>query len=69
MLQLCSTCGTSSQECQARLGTESAKKQAEVDHLGRLVEGLQLDKDILTQLKVVGGLHNIWYHPIGQPRG
>ena len=35
-----------------KLGSSSRRKQEDLDHLGRLLEGLQLDKDILLQLKV-----------------
>ena len=40
------------QECQIKLGSAAKQKQEDLDHLSRLLEGLQLDKDILTQLKV-----------------
>ena len=35
-----------------KLGSSLRRKQEDLDHLGRLLEGLQLDKDILLQLKV-----------------
>ena len=40
------------QECESRLGSAAKQKQEDLDHLSRLLDGLQLDKDILTQLKV-----------------
>ena len=40
------------QECEIKLGIGAKQKQEELEHLGRLLEALQLDKDILTQLKV-----------------
>jgi len=39
-------------ECESRLGSAAKQKQEDLDHLSRLLDGLQLDKDILTQLKV-----------------
>ena len=42
----------STQECESRLGRAAKQKQEDLDHLSRLLDGLQLDKDILTQLKV-----------------
>ena len=36
-----------------KLGSSLRQKQEDLDHLGRLLEGLQLDKDILLQLKVI----------------
>ena len=42
----------SNQECEIKLGIGAKQKQEELEHLNRLLEALQLDKDILTQLKV-----------------
>ena len=35
-----------------KLGIGAKQKQEELENLNRLLEALQLDKDILTQLKV-----------------
>ena len=40
------------QECETKVGSAAKQKQEDFEHLNRLLEGLQLDKDILTQLKV-----------------
>ena len=40
------------QDCKAKLGLEASRKREELEQRQRLVEGLLLDKDILTQLKV-----------------
>ena len=39
-------------ECETKVGSAAKQKQEDFEHLNRLLEGLQLDKDILTQLKV-----------------
>ena len=40
------------QECERKIGSVAKQKEKDLEHLNRLLEGLQLDKDILTQLKV-----------------
>jgi len=39
-------------DCEIKVGSAAKQKQEDLEHLNRLLEGLQLDKDILTQLKV-----------------
>jgi len=41
-----------SKDCHVQLGIEVTKKKEKVEQMGRILEGLKLDKDILTQLRV-----------------
>ena len=40
------------QKCETEIGSVERQKEEELGTLTRLLEGLKLDKDILTQLKV-----------------